>query len=196
MAEDGDTRGSNQPKKGTQGRCLEGKGHGNDEQGSVELGWGSAPAADLEIIALELADTVHSTDNKGDDEHQPQVCDQTVDAEHCEDDGIVAGEVRQVVVDPALGLAEVGGFRHALEIEEFANWSQVGKARGDGLRTQAFEAAGEVHPRGEGIDGNANPRHGGWVIWMLQVVVEAGMVCVEDVSFATGWRVSLFEGGS
>lgn len=148
MAQDGDTRSSNEPKHGGEGRSQEAEGHGDAEQGGVELRGGSAPAPDLEVVALQFADTVHATNDEEDEEEQLQVGEQAVDAEHDEDDGIVAGEVAQVVVEPALHGAEVFRLGDALDVEELGDGPQVGKTGGNGLAPQAIEAAREVHPGG------------------------------------------------
>lgn len=119
------------------------------------MGSSGAPATDLEIVALQLADAVHAPHDEADDEEQHQVGEQAVDAEHDEDGRIVAREVAQVVVDPALRLAEVCGFGDALEIEELRDGAQVGKARGDGLIAQTVEPSREVHPGRQGVQRNA-----------------------------------------
>jgi len=156
-----DAGSTNQPQKGCQGGCKEEDRNGDDANGGVELGAGGAPAANLEIIALQLTDAVHTGNDEADDEEEDGVHDQAVDAEHNKDDGIVARKVAQVVVDAALYLAEVGGLGDALDVEELSNGPQVGKPRGDGLRAQALKTAGDVHPGGEGADGNAELRHEG-----------------------------------
>jgi hypothetical protein len=118
MAQDGDARGSNEPEDSRKGRSPETERHSDDQQNSVELRSRGAPASDLEVVALKLANAIHAADDKEDDEEEHQVREQAVDAEHDEHDGIVAGEVSQIVVDSALHFAKVGGLRDALQVEE------------------------------------------------------------------------------
>ena len=176
MTDDGDTRGANEPEHSRKWRCKQAKGNGDDGETGVELRGSGAPAADLEIVALKLADAVHADDDEADDKKQQQVSQQAVDAEHGEHSSVVAGEVSEVVVDATLGLAEVGGLGDALDVEELGDGAQVGEARGDGGRAQAVEAAAEVHPRRQGVDGDAEARHDGrkggvWVVRLVVVVV-------------------------
>ena len=161
MTYDSDTGCANEPESRRKGRGPKSGRNCNDEERSVQLRGSSAPATELEIISLQLADSEHATDYEADDEEKPQVGDQAVDAEHDENGGIVARKVAQVVVDSALYLAKVGGLGNALEVEELGNWSQVGESRGDGGIAQAVEAPTEVHPGCQGIDGDAEARHDG-----------------------------------
>lgn len=85
----------------------------------------------MQVIALELADTEHATNDKADDKEQKQVGEQAVNAEHGEYCGIVAGEIAQVVVHATLDLTKIGGLGDALHIEELGDGSQVGEARGN-----------------------------------------------------------------
>ena len=133
MAQDGDAGGSDEPEKGAEGRGPEAEGNADDQQGGVKLGCGGTPAADLQVVALEFADAVHSANEHEDDEEQRGVGDQAVDEEHDEDGGVVAREVAQVVVDPALHLAKVGGLRDALDIEELGDGAQVCESAGERL---------------------------------------------------------------
>ena len=161
MANDGDAGGTDEPQNSGEGRRPQSERDGDDGQGGVKLRGGRTPRAQLEIVAFELANAVHASDDEDDNKEKQQVSEQAVDAEHSEDGSIVAGEVAQVVVDAALGLAEVGGLGDALEVEELANGAQVGEARRDGGGAQAIEAAREVHPRRQGGDGDVEARHGG-----------------------------------
>lgn len=161
MTNDGNTGGTNEPENSRERRRPQSERNGNDGKGGVELRGGRAPGADLEVIALELSDAVHATNDEDDDEEQQQMGEQAVDAEHGKDSSVVAGEVAQVVVDAALRLTEVGGLGDALDVEELADGAQVGEARRDGGGAQAVEAPLEVHPGRQGGDGDAEARHGG-----------------------------------
>lgn len=77
---------------------------------------------------MQHVDSVETTAHKDHVEQQHQVGQQAVDAEHHKDDGIVAREVGQVVIDSALGFTEVGRLGKALDIEELGNGAQVGEA--------------------------------------------------------------------
>lgn len=159
MTKNGDTGGSNQPEHGGKGRCPQTEGYRDDEQSRIELGSARAHATELQVVALELADTEHTANDEDDIEQEQQISQETVYAEHSEHGCVVAREVSQVVVDPALGLAEVGGLGDSLDIEELGDGSQVRKSRGYGSVAQAVEASGEVHTRRQSVDGNAEAGH-------------------------------------
>jgi hypothetical protein len=167
VSDDDDAGSSDEPEHGSEGRGPQTDRNGNDEQCRVELGRGSAPAADLQVVSVKFANGEHASDYEADVEEQRQVGEQAIDAEHGEDSGIVAGEVAQVVIDAALGLAKAGRLRDALDVEELANGTQVGKAGGDGRGAQAVEASREVHAGRQGVDGDAEARHadGGRQMW-------------------------------
>lgn len=133
MAQNSNTRGSDEPENRREGRSPKAERNRNDEEGRVQLRCCRAPACNLEIIALQLADAVHTANDEEDDEEEQQIGEQAVDAEHHKDSRVVAGEVTEVEVDPALGFAEAGRLGHALEVEELGDGSKVGKSRGDGL---------------------------------------------------------------
>ena len=92
------------------------------------MGWAGTRETNIQISSLKLADAEHTTYDQDDDKQQEQVREQAVDAEHDEDDGIVAAEVRQVVVDSGLHIAEVSGLRESLEVEELRERLEVGEA--------------------------------------------------------------------
>lgn len=128
MAQDGDTRCSDEPKNGGERRGQEAERNADDHEGCVELRCGGTPAANLEVVALELSDSVHATNEQEDDEKQAFISEQAVDDEHGEDGSIVAREVAQVVVDPALNLAEVGRLGDAFDVEELVDGAKVCEA--------------------------------------------------------------------
>ena len=165
MTQDSDTRGSDKPEHGGEGRSPQAEGDRNDEESCVELRGGSTPAAELEVVALELADTKHANNKEAYDEEQQQVGEKAVDAEHGKDGGVVAREVSQVEIDSALDFAEVGRLGDALNIEELGDGPQVGEPRGYGCVAQTVETAREVHPRRQGVDGNAEARHDVGQVW-------------------------------
>lgn len=129
VTENSDSRGSDQPEHSRERGGPQAKGNRDDEERGVELRRRNSAASKLEIIALELADSVHATNHEADDKEEQQVGEQAVDAKHNKDSGIVAREVAQVIVDSALDLAKVGRLGDALEVKELGNGSQVGEAR-------------------------------------------------------------------
>lgn len=159
MAQNGDTGGSNEPENGAEWGSPEAERNADDQKGRVELGSGRAPAAKLQVVALELANPVHAANEQQDDEEQGQVGDQAVDDEHGENGCIVAREVAEVVVDAALHLAEVGWLGDALHVEELGDGAQVREPAGERLRLQAVEATGEVQPGRQRVNGDAESRH-------------------------------------
>lgn len=155
MAQNSDTGGSNEPENSAKRRSPEAQGNADDQKRRVQLGSGRAPTANLQVVALELANAVHATDEQKDDEEECQICEQAVDDEHGENSGIVAREVAEVVVDSALHLAEVGWLGDALHVEELGDRAQIREAAGEGLRLQAVEATGEVQPGRQSVNGDA-----------------------------------------
>lgn len=159
MTQNSDAAGTDEPEDGGEWRGNEAQRNGDADERGVELGGGGSEGADLEIRTLQLANSPHSSDDEEDDEQQREVGDQAVDGQHDENDGIVAGEVAEVVVDAALDLAKVLGLGDALDVEELGDGLEVGEARGQGLRAHALEAPREVEARGEGVERNADARH-------------------------------------
>lgn len=155
MAEDGDGRGANEPQDGRDGRGPQTQGNGDDEQGRVELARSSPSETNVQVGALQLANAVHAAGDENDDEEQDGVCEERVDGQHDEEDGIVGAEVAQVVVHARLDLAKVLRFANALDVEEFADGLEVGEARGQRGVANALEARAQIQARRQGVDGNA-----------------------------------------
>ena len=159
VTEDGHTSRSNQPEHGRDGRSPDAQRNRDDQQTGVELGRVKASDAEIQIATFELPDTVETTGHQDDDEEQHGVGQQAVDAQHHKHDGIVAGEVRQVVVDAALDLAKVGWLGQTLQVEELGHRTEVGETRAERLGADAVEALAEA--RGDGVDRDLNGTHSG-----------------------------------
>lgn len=159
MAENGDAGGANQPQKCGDGRSNESPRHCNADQASVKLGSGGTEGAYDQIVSTQLADSPHATGDKNDVEEKPQVGEQAVDTEHDENNGIVGGEVGEIVIDATLDLDEVVGLGKSLDVQEFGDGFDVGKSRGDRLGTNTAEAIREVQARGDGVERDANSGH-------------------------------------
>lgn len=159
MANDDQAAGANQPHDSEEGRREKTDRDGNDVQSRVQLRSGEAVLANLEITAVELADEPHAGNDEDDVEEQPRVGEQGVDAEHHEHDGIIAGEVAQVVVDAGLHLGKVLGLGEALEIEELGERAQVREAVSNRARTEVLETLAHVEARRQDVYGNRNSRH-------------------------------------
>ena len=129
-------------------------------------------------MSLHLADEPHAKGNEDDVEEQPGVCDEAVDGEHDEDDGIVAGEVGEVVVDPALDITEVVGLGKSLDIKELGNWLKIGEAGCDRLAAHAGEAVSKVEAGRDGVEGDADSGHfGGYVmLWVSEGRTAGGLL--------------------
>lgn len=128
VAENDNAAGANQPHDGAEGRRNQTNRDRNDVQTGVQLGGCEASLSDFEVLAVELANDVHAGNNEDDVEQEPGVGEEGIDAEHHENDGIVAGEVTQVEIDARLDLSEVLRLRHALDVEELRDRAEVGKA--------------------------------------------------------------------
>lgn len=152
MTDNADTRGTDEPESGAEGVGEDGKRNGDDQQTGVELRSSGAESANLNITTLEFANTVHTTNNEENDESQEPVGDQGVDAQHDEEDSIVAGEVAKVVVDTVLNFAEVLRLGDLLEVEELGDGFQIGEAGADGLGANIVKATLEVETRCNGIE--------------------------------------------
>ena len=141
MSKNANARCANQPQDSADGRRPDTKGNCDNQKTSVELRRSCACKSNIEVGALELADSEHAADYEYNDEEQEQVCKQAVNAEHDEDDGIVAAEVGQVVVDTGLDFAKVLRLRQSLEVEELADGLEVGEAAAESLGANALKAA-------------------------------------------------------
>lgn len=86
--------------------------------------------ADGEVLPIEPAEKPKSSKQEDDVEQEERVRDEGIDAQEDEHEDIVAGEGAEVVVDARLDLAKVLGLGEALEVEELADRSQVGKSAG------------------------------------------------------------------
>lgn len=133
MAQNGDTGGSDEPEDSAEGGSPETERNADDQESGVELGSSGPEAGNLEVVTLELADSVHTANEHEDDKEQGKISEQAVDDEHGKDGCVIAREVAQIVVDPALHLAKVGGLGDALDIEELGDGAQVGKSAGKRL---------------------------------------------------------------
>lgn len=130
VAKNDNAAGANQPHDGAERRGDQANRDRNDVQTSVQLGGCKAGLANFEVLAVELPNDVHAENNEDEVEQKPGVGEEGVDAEHHEDDGIVAGEVTQIVVDTRLDLSKVLGLRHPLDVEELGDRAEVGKTAG------------------------------------------------------------------
>lgn len=152
---------TNEPHDSGDGRGKETDRNGNDIETSVELRGGDARLANLEVLAVELANQEHTRDDKDDVKQQPGVREKGVDAEHHKDDGIVAREVAEVVVDTGLCFGKVGWLRQALDVHKFGDRPEVREAVRKGGRAQALEAVAKVDAGRQGVEGDLNTRHFG-----------------------------------
>lgn len=160
VAEDDHARSTNEPEQRRERRGVQAQGHRDDEKTGPQLGCGGLERADLEITTVELANEEHARNNKDDVEKQQPVGQQSVDAEHQEDDAVVAGEVGEVVVPSRLDLAKVGGLGEALHVEELADRTQVGEAAAQAAGTHAVEALLQAETVRQGVDGDLDASHG------------------------------------
>lgn len=156
MTQNCNARSSNEPKGGRKGVCDDCKWDSQNDQSSVELCGSCTEEANIQITALKLADTVHATNDKKNDKCEQPVGEQRVDAQHDEQDGIVAGKVTKIVVDPVLDLAKVLRLGQSLEVEELANGLQVGKAALQVLRANTVKTTLQIEARCDGIERNVD----------------------------------------
>lgn len=152
VTEDGHASCADQPKDCREGRSPEPKRDANAQQTRVELRSVEAAEAQVQVAAIQYTNAPKTGGHEDDEEEQGGSGQQAVDAEHHENDGIVAGEVAQVVVDPALDLPKVGGLGDALEVEELGNGAQVGESGAQRLAAEGVEAVTET--RGDRVDRN------------------------------------------
>ena len=154
VTKDSHTSCANEPEGGSKGGSPETQRHGDTQQRSVELRGIEATEADIQIPTTQLVNPVETAGDQDDNKEENEVGQQAVDAQHHKDHGIVAGEVRQVVVDSALHLTKVGRLGYALHVEELGDGAQVGKASGQGLAADVVEAITKT--RSDRVDGNLN----------------------------------------
>ena len=162
MANNDDETGTNKPGNSSKRRGDKTDGNSNNIETGVELRGGGAERADLEVAAVKLADDEHAGGNEDDIKQKPPVGQEGVDAKHDKDDGIVAGEVAEVVVDTRLHVTKVLWLGEALDVEELGDRAQVGEARGQRRRPDAVEAITQLEARGDHFDRDLDARgHGG-----------------------------------
>lgn len=159
VTENSNARSADQPQEGAEGRGDETKRNGNDKEASVELRGRRLEGTNLEITTLETSDTVHTGNDEENVEKKEPVGQERIQAEHDEEDGIVAREVAEVIVDTGLDLREVLGLRDTFEVEELSDGTQVREAAGDATRAHASHALPDVETGCEDIDGNLNASH-------------------------------------
>lgn len=159
MTENGHASSTNQPEQGREWRGNQTQGNGDDEQTRVQLRRRGAESANFEIAAVQASDEPHADNNEDDVEEQEPVGEESVQAQHAKDDGVVAGEVAEVVVDTRLHLTEVGRLGESLEVEELGDGSQVGESSGQGTRSEAREPVSKVQTRRQGVNGNLDTSH-------------------------------------
>lgn len=109
MTEDSHAGSTDQPENSGDRGGPEAERHTNTQQSGVELRSVEATDTKVQIAAVKFSDSVQTGSHEDDDEQEERVGQQTVDTQHNKDDGIVAGEVGQVVVDATLDFAEVSG---------------------------------------------------------------------------------------
>lgn len=107
MAENGHARSSDEPEECGDWRCDEEEWDGDDDEEGIELRGSDAVVAELEITAVELANSPHASCDEEDEEEQSPVCEERVDAEHQEDNKVVTAEVAEVPVDAGLAFCKV-----------------------------------------------------------------------------------------
>ena len=163
VADDDHAARADQPHHGAKNPSEQCDGDGDDVETRVQLHRRETVLAELQVAALELADQEHAEGDEDDVEKQPEVGEQAVDAEHGEDDGVVAREVAEVVVDTRLHLAEVGGLADALDVEELGDGPQVREAAGERPGAHAGEALRDVQARRQNVYRDLDAGHVGRV---------------------------------
>lgn len=116
-----------------------------------------AEESDIKIAAVEFANSVHTPGDEDNDKQQNRISEESVDAQHEEDDEVVAGEVGEVVVDTALHFAKVGGLGDTLNVEELGDGLEVGETRAHRRRAYALKPVAEA--RGDDVDGYSELGH-------------------------------------
>lgn len=155
MSENSHCAGADEPEYSGEWRGDQEERDGDEEQPGIELTSRCSPVSNLEVLSAQSPDAVHSSDDEKDEEKQPPVCQQAVDAEHGKDSGIVGREVPKVVVDSALRFSNICRFRDSLEVEEFVEGAKVSEPRPYGLRAQVVKSSREIKARSQNFDGNA-----------------------------------------
>lgn len=128
VAKDGHTGSADQPHKCSKEGRQERRRDGNAEQSRVQLRSVETAEAQVEVAAVELANSKETARDEDNKEQERPVGQQAVNAEHHKDDRIVAGEVAEVVVDTALDFTKVLGLGQTFKVEELGDGAQVGKS--------------------------------------------------------------------
>ncbi len=156
MTKNSHADGSNKPKSRPKGRGPDEDRDPDDEEACVELRCCQASDAELKIAAIELSDDEEADAHEDHVKEKLQVGQQAVNCEHDCDGKVIALEVAQVPINPALNLAEVGRLGKTFYVEEFADRLEICKARSQGLGANTFETGLQIQARGECLDRNAD----------------------------------------
>ena len=128
VTEDGDTTSAHQPEKCANGAREDGNWDTDACDTSVQLRRSSTESANLQIATSQSANDPHADCHKDYIKQKPGVGEKGIDRQHDKDDGIVAGEVSQVVVDSCLDISKVSWLRQSLEVEELSDGFEVGES--------------------------------------------------------------------
>jgi hypothetical protein len=160
VADDDHAVSANEPQDCAPRRRIESNRNSNDVQPRVELRRREAVLADLKVAAVELSNHPHANSDEDDGEEKSKVREECVDAQHDEDDGIVAREVAEIVVNTRLHLSEITRLRQALDVEELGDRPQVGEPGAERSGAQSGEAVAKVQARRQDVYRDLNSRHG------------------------------------
>ena len=134
------TGGSYQPQSSSYWRRPDEDWDADDKQDRVELRCGEGGHSQLQLAAVKLSNCKEADTHEDHVKEESEVGEEAVDSKHGRQGDVVALEVCQVVIDPALYLAEVRRFGEPFEIEEFSYRFEIGEAGGERLRPNSLEA--------------------------------------------------------
>lgn len=140
VTEDGHTDCSHQPQGSSYRRGPDEDWDADDKQDCVKLGGGEGGHSQLQIAAVKLSNGKEADSHEDHVKEESKVGEEAVDAKHSRQGEVIALEVCQIVIDPALYLAEVPRFGEPFEIEELSYRFEIGEPSGERLRTDSLEA--------------------------------------------------------
>lgn len=140
VTQDSHTDRSYQPQGSGYRRRPDEDWDADDKQDGVKLGCGEGGHSQLQIAAVKLSNGKEADAHEDHVKEESQVGEEAVDSKHGCQGEVIALEVCQIVIDPALYLAEVCRFGEPFEIEEISYRFEIGEASGERLRTNPLKA--------------------------------------------------------
>lgn len=118
MSQDRNSTSTNQPQNSGDWAGPEGQWNTNNKHTTPKLVCRGTERSNLKVSSIELADSVDTTGDKNNQDHQVGVCEDGIEGEEDKDEGIVGGEVGEVVGYSGLSFTQGCWLGDSLEVEK------------------------------------------------------------------------------